>query len=241
MLLIALAVIVAVSASAAVPLLTRDNGGLLAQTGAEFLEQEAGPALYMNAGHALNLSDARAAYRNIEMETADYIIGSVPLPSFPSSVTEDVHCYVHKDGWIVVYYLKEEPLSKIVSNTYWVGGELTRTKLDEGMEKMCNTLGITQSGVKKYHFQWPSANDWEMVAGTSAFNIKVPSSFIVYERSYYSSYSCAIDGHCFVPYSGGYGVISPSYLVTDQFHTVGGCPGYSMGLVVICLVYQNPS
>jgi len=242
MLLIVLVVIIGVGASVAAPLLTRGNGGLLAQTGAEFLQQEAGPALYMNAGHALNLATARAAYRNIEIETADYIIGSVSLPSLPA-VTEDVHCYVHKDGWIVVYYLKQEPLAKIVSNAYWSGGQLTRTKLDEGMEGMCNALGLLQSGIKKYHFQWPLANNWEMVAGTSAFNVKVPSSFNVYERSWYSSMAnrFLLDGGC-ISSGEDHGALSLSQLTPDQFHTVGGlCPGYyNMGLVVICLVYQKP-
>jgi len=244
-LFVALAVIVALVSSAAVFLLTGGSSGLLAQTGAEFLKQEAGPALYMNAGQTLSLTQAKTAYRNIEMETPDYIIGSMAVPSCPS-VTDDVHCYVHKDGWIVVYYLKGEPLSKVVSSVYYSGGQLTSTKLDDGMEKVCNALGILKSGVKRYHFQWPSANNWEMVAGTSAFNIKVPGSFNVYERSYYfGTPPCgfadrfSLDGNCLVP-GVDHGVLSLSQLAPDQFHTVGPCSGYCMPLVVICLVYQKP-
>ena len=79
-----------------------------------FLEDEAGISAYMNAGQNIDLNLAKKAYRTIEEETEQYIIGSVKLTGY--SETEDVHAYVHKDGWIVTYYLKDEPSAKILKS-----------------------------------------------------------------------------------------------------------------------------
>ena len=243
-LIVTLAILIAAAAAIAVSL-TRDTKTLFAADGVNFLEDEAGAALYRNAGQVLNLTKAKTAFRTIEAETATYVIGSMALPSLPAP-SEDVHCYVHVDGWIVVYYLKQEPLAKIVSSVYWSGGQLTSTKLDGGMQKICDALQVLNTNVKKYHFQYPNANNWEIVASTSPFNINVPGSFNVYERSFYrgTTSGCvssifSLDGSC-ISSTEDHGVLSLSQLMPDQFHAVGPCPSYCMPLVAICLVYQKP-
>ena len=82
-----------------------------------FLEEEAGMSMYVNIGKPIDLSKAKAVYKIIEKETTDYVVGSLSLPGLPQ--TDDVHCFVHKDGWIVVYYLKGEPISKIIDWNYY--------------------------------------------------------------------------------------------------------------------------
>lgn len=88
------------------------GGGASPRAGTSFLEEEAGISAYTNVGEAINLGNAKTAFGTIEYETSDYIIGSVPLPDYAE--TEDVHAYVHKDGWVVAYYLEDEPVAKIV-------------------------------------------------------------------------------------------------------------------------------
>jgi len=153
-----------------------------------FLEKEAGIALYLNAGKTIELSRAKAAYRTIEKEATNYIIGSIALPNLPES--EDVHCLVHKDGWIVIYYLKGEPVAKIIDWKYWSGGRLASNKLQVGLEKMCNILGLPTTGAKYYHFQYPLANKLMIVidtitgSGEDTFKITIPKEITVYEVSW---------------------------------------------------------
>lgn len=189
--LLAMLAVITVVGLLAGTLSTTGTEALLEADGTNFLEEEAGAAMYMNAGQALDLSKARTAYKTIEKETDTYIIGSMSLLDLPE--TEDVHCFVHVDGWIVTYYLKEEPLTKIVAWEYYSGGELTSTKLDQGIAKMCGYVQVPvppETEIKKYHFQYPSANNWMIVTksqygeGTSSFNLQIPNEFTVYERSW---------------------------------------------------------
>ena len=66
------------------------------------LDEEAGISAYYKTPGAMTLSQARSAFRTIEIETNDYLIGSVAVPGYVEHF--DVHVYVHKDGWILAYY-----------------------------------------------------------------------------------------------------------------------------------------
>ena len=208
------------------------------RAGTTFLEEEAGISAYTNVGETIDLEKAKTAFRTIEYETDEYIIGSVPLPDYPE--TEDVHAYVHKDGWIVAYYLKEEPASKILDwEDYDTDEKITGTKLEDGMSVVCNAAGVPMRDIRYYDFRYPNANRLMIVAdaqwseGTDTFNIKIPSDFKVYERSYshyaYDSYesSMKIDGDVISTigkcndYSvTNYGELTWDQLSPDVFHTV---------------------
>ena len=232
--------------------------------GASFLDDEAGIAAYMKAGTTIDLALAKQAYRTIEDETEQYIIGSVTLTGYPE--TEDVHAYVHKDGWIIAYYLNKEPAAKIVDwNNYGQDQTIKSTKLEIGIVVVCNFAGLSIRDVKYYHFKYPNANKlmiaadalWQ--AGDDTFEIKLPSDFVFYERSF-SHYSNGtgtnrarmyLDENQIGRAIGGaneiqYGIISPTQLSLDEFHTVKitassdwngyGYPTFS----AILVVYQQP-
>jgi len=76
-----------------------------------FPEDEAGIAAYFKSANPINLNNVKSVFRVIEAQTAEYIIGSVPVTNYPD--TEDVHVYVHKDGWFLAYYLAADPVGKI--------------------------------------------------------------------------------------------------------------------------------
>ena len=59
--------------------------------GASFLEEEAGISAHakLDPLTAQNLIDAATAYKTIERQTAEYIVGSVALPNY--SEADDVH------------------------------------------------------------------------------------------------------------------------------------------------------
>ena len=71
---------------------------------------------YWFARLARRLSQLREG-ETIELETEDYIIGSISLPNYPPYW--DVHAYVHRDGWIVVYYLNTDLSAKLLNVKAW--------------------------------------------------------------------------------------------------------------------------
>ncbi|MGQ9507736.1 MAG: hypothetical protein ACUVTB_07795 [Candidatus Bathycorpusculaceae bacterium] len=223
-----------------------------------FLEEEAGMSIYVNIGRSIDLAVAKTVYRTIEKETSNYTVGSVALPDLPES--EDVHVFVHKDGWIVSYYLKAEPIGKIIDWAYWLGGTLTKNKLQVGLEQMGNALGASVTAAKYYHFQYPYANKCMLIVdtlvgpGEDSFNITIPLEFTVYERSwshyaeysYYTSYF-KIDGNTINSISSSspvtkYGTLTIAQLSPDITHTVGVSGTLSGRLYGVCiaLAYQEP-
>ncbi|MEM2738675.1 MAG: hypothetical protein QXK93_06800 [Candidatus Bathyarchaeia archaeon] len=190
---------------------------VFAQTsGSTFLEQEAGISIYMKVETTIDLTKAKTVYKNIEKETSEYIIGSISLPDLPE--TDDAHCFVHTAGWIVVYYLKTEPVGKIIDWNYYSDGVLTKTKLQVGLEKMALALGLSATDLKYYHFQYPYADKWTIIIetqpgyGSDSFRIKIPSTFTIYERSW--------------THNKAYGTLTGAQLSPDVYHTVTAEVGY---------------
>ena len=122
-----------------------------------FLDDEGGITIYFDADQSLDLSVAKSEFKTIEEETADYVIGSLGLPNLPE--TEDVHCLVHIDGWIVCFYLKQEPASKIIDWNMYSGGILSKTKLYEGLEIIANAYpSVLIADPHYYHYNYQNAN-----------------------------------------------------------------------------------
>lgn len=212
-----------------------------AQTsGSTFLEEEAGISAYTNVGRQIDLEEVKGAFRAIEYETEEYIIGSVPLPDYPES--EDVHAFVHRDGWIVSYYLRDEPAAKIADSAHYTGGDLG-SKLENGITMAADAAHVPVGDIRYYHFRYPDANRMIVAADVlegeaeDTFRIKLPNDLTFYERSYShyahdSSYSPSyyrmyIDleeistmGVAEDETSTKYGVLSASQLWPDEFHTV---------------------
>ena len=69
----------------------------------EKVQDEAGIAAYYKAPNQLNLELIRPLFNSIELESADYILGSISVPGYAEHF--DAHVYVRRDGWIMAYYL----------------------------------------------------------------------------------------------------------------------------------------
>ncbi len=222
---------------------TVDGAGT--REGTTIIEEEAGISFYINVSDEINLTTAKEVYRTTEHETENYTIGTVALPGYP--VTEDVHVYVHKDGWIVAYYLNDEPVAKIIN---WFEyqrphpRDITHTKLKDAVVKMCDGVGATLNwSYKKYYdFRAPNANKMMFVMGaqrvgyelSSTFKIKLSGDLLVGERSWShfaanssNSSSLSIDEHTinsFGPCRDGvvtkYGTLTQTQLKPEVFHTV---------------------
>lgn len=185
--------------------LTGDNAGFslvrpaFAQSMAAattFLDQEAGISIYLNTGSPIDISAVAPSLINIENQTSDWVIGSVPLGS-PFISSDYPHCFVHKSGWIVVYYLKPTLqntayISKIINwkSSANVNSPLNDTKLMVGLNIVCTPLGIPTTNSKYYDFYYPSATELLVVAKTTisgspaTFNINITSTATVYEQAW---------------------------------------------------------
>jgi hypothetical protein len=178
-----------------------------------FLGQEAGMSIWLNAtaDSPLNLLVAQnKMVSNLENVTSDCVIGSIPLADFSSD--DYPHCFVHKSGWVIVYFLRINTQNP--STTGWLGkmmvlsdanyyakGVLKNNILQKGLETVC--AGLVQltptTYAKYYNFQYPNAAKL-MIAikegvynAEVTFNIQVPSGITIDERSW-SSYGHASYG-----------------------------------------------
>lgn len=213
--------------------------------GASFLLQDAGISAYISTGQELDLSRAKSVFRTIEKENDEYIIGSVPLPDLDKSY--DVHCYIQKDGRIIVYYLKEDPTSKILGNKYYADmGDSNNLK--DALDIVCGVLDVGVDDINYYHFQYPTANKLMKITG-SKFKFKVPDDLEMYETSF------AVMAHGYSPVyilrrssidfdrsdiralvSQQYGKIDLARMNPDEFHDVD--TGDERGSIL--LLYREP-
>lgn len=103
------------------------------------LEDEAGISAYFQAPNTINLDDVRNEFRTIETETSTYIIGSIPVPGYNES--QDAHAYVHVDGWVLAYYLADEPVSKIFDWFTYDGTSINTTRLQNVLVVIAGAVG----------------------------------------------------------------------------------------------------
>jgi len=164
--------------------------------GKSFLETEAGISVYANIGQAINLAKATPLYRVLEDQTDSYLIGTVEL----SGYGEDwwPHVWIDKDGWIVVYYPKAEPTSRLMHWYVYKRDQITTTTLREVLFSVARQLAAdivrVESGMRYYHWQRPDSTKMLIVvdttdAGTDTFKYTVPAGLTLDELtgSHYGS------------------------------------------------------
>ncbi len=226
---------------------------------ASFLDDEAGISAYTKANTNIDLNKAKNAFRTIERQTSNYIIGSVAILNLP--ITEDVHVYVNSSGWILAYYLRDEPASKIIQWQNYNGGAITTTKLADVISNVAGQAGgVGYSPIKYYDFKYTSSNRLMIIVkwlgdgtATGSFDFKVPGSYVLNEASYshddtggHSGSRHSLDNTIVSPtinwldngiIQGYYSSISP-----DVFHTIKIEKGYGASGnagVATTLVYQE--
>jgi hypothetical protein len=195
----------------------------IAQT-ASFLNTEAGMSAYTDTGLTINLNNARNAFRTVERETTDWIIGSVEVPGYPEE--EDAHVFVHRTGWIVAYYDQGSPVARVIHWNAPVSPGLT--KLEQAVGVVANAAGVPAPGVGFFDFRFPNAAEWLLVIDNDTFEVTIPKEFAVFERSFshfvtgHSGTQIRIDGNILSNEQSGtfYGQITPTILSSDVPHKV---------------------
>lgn len=208
---------------------------------ASTISDEAGISAYFQTPSAIDLSSVRSKFRTVERETADYIIGSVPIADYSNDY--DVHVYVHKDGWVLAYYLKQDPASKIINwRTYDANGATILTpKLEDAITIIVNAAGTTLTTATYYDFRYPNATHLMLIAdgkvstgkANESFQVTMPESFTVFERSWsitgnqdqkYNLDTVLIKewdtGRCDGVWKYAEGVLNVSQLLPGQLHTI---------------------
>jgi len=219
-----------------------------AAEGSPQLAEEAGISAYVRTSNAIDLSLVRGQFRTIEAETNDYVIGSVPVPDHPELF--DVHVYVHTDGWIVAYYMADEPTSKIVDVK---AQTIHSTKLETVVAIIAGALGESVARLKYCDFRYPDATNILMVAEDESdgyfFTIELPSGYAYYERSW-AAYADRDDTPTFTidetqahrEWWGAemsYGSIPSSQLLPGASHTIA-IEAQRDGYGVLVITYQEP-
>ncbi len=202
------------------------------------LDAEAGISAWVQTSLPIDLNLVRGQFRTIETETADYIIGSVPVPQYNEHF--DPHVYVHADGWILAYYLKTDPAAKIVD----IKEETIDTdKLRIVVSNLAAFAGTSAEGINYYDFRYPNATHILLVAETGSegydFNIQLPTGYSYNELSFSVSHNrIYVDGvQVATDYDdgfNGYGRLSLAQLLPGISRNIslGGYGDY-MVLVVI--------
>jgi len=206
---------------------------------ASFLASEAGISAYFTLGQEIDLARARKLFRGIEADEPGYLIGIVELPGLPEDMWP--HMYITKSGWIVAYYSKSDPTSKLMQLSGYQRDIITTTTLRDALVLACQQMALDPSQVDAsmhyYHFQYPDATRLliavDSVEGEDTFQFTIPAGLSLYEVSLshrfsssdrYSSSETKIDGASIYSAGGGnyiYNVaLAPQYRTPSIQHLV---------------------
>jgi len=194
-----------------------------------FPQDEAGISAYFKSASPITLADVKGVFRVIEAQTADYIIGSVDVVDYAEAY--DVHVFVHRDGWLVAYYLSPDPVAKIVDIRAYNGSRID-TLLEKTLNIVAVSAGVPVPGLTYYDFRYPNATHLMLIGETggdgNSFTVQLPSTFVYYSRSWAlvnwgGAAYFNVDGQnsesicCGNPY---YGTLTPAKLLPDVVHTI---------------------
>lgn len=203
----------------------------------EKVQDEAGIAAYYKAPNQLNLELIRPLFNSIELESADYILGSISVPTYDEHY--DAHVYVRRDGWVMAYYLASAPTSKMIDVN---ARNLDNSKLKTVMNNVAVTGGAPFGVVTYYNFNYPNATHMLLVGEVNEeFTITMPSNYAYYELSWaaddhWYGKSIVIDGTLYGG-SNNYNLMPLTSFLPDVVHTVSPYGGDYCALVI---VYRMP-
>ncbi|NQE45412.1 hypothetical protein C5S31_05265 [ANME-1 cluster archaeon GoMg2] len=213
----------------------QEMGAMDAQTCS--LEDEAGISAYWNVGSEINLNMAREAYKSIDTETDEYIIGIVQSVEIPSLVEIYPRVYTRKDGWILAYIPKGYSEGGIFQRRE--ANYVTRTTLYNAIRYVCAVANVNQPsshGMTYYNFQQPEAEEMLVISeraysGSNKFNYTIQTGVTIYNGSYSlfkgdGSSNLYIDNDLIATandsysYGFNYGYLNSTHLEKDSTHTV---------------------
>lgn len=194
-----------------------------------FPVDEAGISAYFHSATSINLPDVRSVFRVIEVETPDYIIGSVDVANYAEEF--DVHVYVHRTGWFMAYYLRTDPAAKMVDMKRSNGSQI-ETLFEGILSVVAVSAGVPMPQVTFYDFRYPNATHmmliYENYGDGNSFTVQLPSTFVYHERSWTlidwgNGWAFNIDGQnqsSMANTNPVFNFITPVQLLPDTAHTI---------------------
>lgn len=222
---------------------------------ASFPVDEAGIAAYVNIGQNVDLSKTMGAYQEIVRINKTDVIGKVIIPNY--MVDSIPLVYVGADGWIVAYYPKAEPASRIMQWNNYTAPYINTTTLADAISKMTTTLGVDYESIKGnvtyYDFRYPDANEMMMLVekadgGTKSFSILIPGTITLYHQAssvygkgngrLFIAPNNPIDINCWITYNNITGWLKNNITQSVEVRGIQSC-GYSEAGASIILVYRH--
>jgi hypothetical protein len=173
--------------------LTLVQPAFAAQGDQAFPADKAGISAYIKLDRAIDLEKVATLMYRVEDVSKTHIIGTVQIPNFGGDVFP--HLYADTSGWIVAYFLLNEPSSLIMQ---WAGTDfndpqvvIKTTVLEQVIRKVNDLLAIPYETPQYYHFRYPEANAITILVRTAATPgaqvayVKVPATYKLFEASYY--------------------------------------------------------
>lgn len=180
-----------------------------------------------------------------ELPVVQYFICSVNIEGYADVYAP--HVFVHKDGWIMAYYLKEDPAAKMIDVIAQplppIDPEAALPHYPTLLENAIKTIAGDEVDFSYYDFSNPNATDMLFVAEDKAedlgefgdddhwFTIALPEgTYGEISYAFYQNYSplFAKDGVNFVttnadyigpvPYGSIYGMLVPNDLLIGESH-----------------------
>ena len=201
----------------------------------QMLDEEAGISAYFKTSGSINLNLLDDLFSTVEIQTSNYIVGSIPVPDYPE--VYDQHVYVHVDGWIMAYYFNTDPVAKIIDVK---GNTIDSTLLKNTVALVAGAAGMSLTNITYYDFRYPNATNMMLISELADpegnnFIVNIPSTFGYSERSW----SVYATGCCYMKISLngsnlgstasywdvydfhlGYGYITPAQMLPDSDHTI---------------------
>lgn len=228
---------------------------------ASFPVDEAGIVAYVSVGSSVDLNKTYAPYEDVVDTSQTHIIGTVRITNLHVDSVPLV--YVGADGWVVAYYPKAEPASKIMQWINYSAPYVNTTTLADAISKMATALGVNyesiEGNIKYYDFRYPEATLMTMILETkgvygyysgNSFTLTIPQTMTLYNASYshysygyyYETSTLDVDGTIISSFSGtsttyGYYNITRDFK-KDVPHNVK-ISGYLQGGASTVLMYRN--
>jgi hypothetical protein len=150
-----------------------------AQTGS-FLDQEAGIAAYVQVPGPVDLEGVKGAFKIIEQETSDFVVGTVEITNAPLAP----HVFVNSDGWIVAYFLRDESVGNAWA--YGQGFKPPDDVLARALTQVSSTVGGAPTSISYFDFAYPGANKISVInapGNYDSFEVQIPNGFQVFEAA----------------------------------------------------------
>jgi hypothetical protein len=161
-----------------------------AQTGS-FLDQEAGIAAYLKVPSPVNLESVKGAFKIIEQETSDFVVGTVEITNAPLAP----HAFVSSDGWVVAYFLRDESVG--YAWPYYQGFKPPDDVLARALTQVSAIVGGAPTSLSYFDFAYPGANKVTVINAPNNYDlleVQIPNGFQVFEAAETGSYSAGSAG-----------------------------------------------